>query len=46
MLSSSIKVTDDDKLTKKIRKMYNKKGRSKLIVAFKEEYRNQSHLTI
>lgn len=46
MLSSSIKVTDDDKLTKKIRKMYNKKGTQKLIVNFKEEYRNQSHLSI
>lgn len=46
MLSSSIKVTDDDKLTKKIRKMYNKKGTQKLIVNLKEEYRNQSHLSI
>ncbi|GBB90243.1 hypothetical protein RclHR1_17120002 [Rhizophagus clarus] len=46
LLSSSIKIADDDRLTRKIRKMYNKKGRAKLIVSFKEEYRNQSHLSI
>ncbi|RIA92004.1 rab-GTPase-TBC domain-containing protein [Glomus cerebriforme] len=46
MLSSSININDDNKLIKKIRKMYNKKGRQKLISTFKEEYRNQSHITI
>jgi hypothetical protein len=41
MFSSSINIADDDKLIRKIVKLYNKKERERLIDKFKTEHRNQ-----
>ncbi|RHZ46810.1 hypothetical protein Glove_606g60 [Diversispora epigaea] len=41
-LSSPLAIDDDDKLMKKVHKLYEKKGRKQLIDTFKAEYRNQA----